>query len=358
MRSTSEIARVRLRNQKLIPTERARPEEIVAWLGAVQSQDYSGASWGLGRRLHGVSGADVDEAFNQGRILRTHVMRPTWHFVPPADIRWMLALSAPRVNAASASYYRRHELDVAVFKRARTLLERQLRGGRSMTRAEIGSALQQAGISCTPLRLGLLMMRAELDAIVCSGPRRGKQFTYALLEERAPAAKPLPRDEALAVLTGRYFASHGPATIRDFAWWAGLTVADAKAGMAMVAPSLSHESIDGLTYWFHPSRIPREPGSAPLHLLPAYDEFLIAYKDRGIAADARTSTFDPYAYFLVIGGRLGGTWRRAIGPKSASLTVRTFRPLTRHEQRGLSAEADRYGRFVNLPVTLSVETAS
>jgi Winged helix DNA-binding domain len=343
-----------------MPADSARPDALVAWLGAVQSQDYPGAKWGLGQRIKGATDIALDKAFNEGRILRTHVMRPTWHFVTPADIRWMLQLTAPRINAGSASYYRKNELDDDVFKKSRVLLERLLRDGRSLTRGDIRTALRKAGIECSPMRLGLLMMRLELDAIVCSGPLRGKQFTYALLEERAPAAKLLTRDEGLALLTARYFASHGPATIRDFVWWSGLTVRDAKAGIAMVSPALSSESIDGITYWFRPSRVPPEPKPAPIHLLPAYDEYLIAYKDRDVAVDdvrAKAGTFDPYAYFLMIDGRLRGTWRRTIGAKSATITVRPFRPLTRQEQRALIAEADRYGRFINVEVAVSVVTS-
>jgi hypothetical protein len=357
MTSTGEILRVRMRNQRLLQANCERPEEVVTWLGAVQSQDYPGAKWGVGQRLKRAGDADIDRAFNEGRILRTHVMRPTWHFVPPADIRWMLALTAPRINAVNASYYRKNELDDAVFKKSRLMVERLLRDGRSLTRAEIRAALAKAGIECSPFRLGLLMMRLELEAVVCSGPLRGKQFTYALLEERAPQAKTLGREEALARLTGRYFASHGPATIRDFVWWSGLTARDAKAGIEMTSPKLSSESLDGITYWWQPSRIPREPKPPLVHLLPAYDEYLIAYKDRDIAGDdvrAKAGTFDAYAYFLTIGGRLRGTWRRTIGSKSASIAVRTFRPPTRQEQRALVAEADRFGRFINMEVTVTM----
>jgi Winged helix DNA-binding domain len=181
-----------------------------------------------------------------------------------------------------------------------------------------------------------------------------------LLEERAPQATSLGRDEALAQLTGRYFASHGPATIRDFAWWSGLTTRDAKAGIEMTSPTLSSEPLDGFTYWWQPSRIPREAPPPLVHLLPAYDEYLIAYKDRDIAVDgvgARAGTFDAYGYFLTVGGRLRGTWRRTIGSKSASITVRTFRPPTRQEQRALTAEGSRYGRFINREVTVTVVTA-
>ena len=197
-------------------------------------------------------------------------MRPTWHFVTPADIRWLLELTAPRVNQANAYMYRKLELDDALFRRSNAAIARALEGGRHLTRAELASVLAQAGIVAEGMRLGYIVHRAELDAIVCSGPRRGKQFTYALLDERAPQARRLARDEALAELTGRYFTSHGPATADDFAWWSGLTKADVKAGLEMVATQLIHKVIDSKSYWFSASTPPPRKSSHQAFLLPTY----------------------------------------------------------------------------------------
>jgi Winged helix DNA-binding domain len=178
----------------------------VEWLGAVQAQDFAAAKWALGLRLQGVTDDDIEQAFIDGAILHTHVMRPTWHFVSPADIRWLLALTAPRVHAASASYNRKLELDDAVFRCTHAVLANALQGGKQLTRDELASALQQAGIATEgEQRVTHIMMRAELDGIICSGARRGQQFTYALLAERAPHARMLARDEALAELTRRYW---------------------------------------------------------------------------------------------------------------------------------------------------------
>jgi hypothetical protein len=208
----------RLCNQRLRQADFRTPAEIVSWLGAVQSQDFNGAKWALGLRSRALSDADVDRAFDAGAILRTHLLRPTWHFVAPADIRWLLSLTAPRVNAVSAYYYRQHELDARTFVRSQAAFERALQGGKQLTRTELSTALTRVGISATGPRLALLVMRAELDALICSGPRHGKQFTYALLEERVPQARTLTKAEALEALTGRYLASHGPATERDYMW--------------------------------------------------------------------------------------------------------------------------------------------
>ncbi len=190
-------------------------------MGAMQAQDYPGAKWGIGLRGARLTDAAVEEAFGQGRILRTHLQRPTWHFVAPADIRWMLALTASRVHTANGPCYRRYGLDSTLLARSRQVLERTLAGDRHMTRAELATALRQDGIAAAGMRLAYLMMHAELEGVVCSGARRGKQMTYALLAERAPLATVMPRDQALSALAARYVASHGPATVRDFCWWAG-----------------------------------------------------------------------------------------------------------------------------------------
>ena len=213
-------------------------------------------------------------------ILRTHVLRPTWHFVRERDIRRMLALTAPRVIAASAYYLRKLELDDAVVRRSQATLTKALQGGKHLTRADVGATLRRARIEAGgPLRLGLLLMRAELDGVICSGARRGNQSTYALLEERVPPAAPLERDEAMSQLAARYY-TRGPATVHDFAWWSGLTVTDAKRGTAAAARGLHKESVDGREYWFTAGPQPAPGRPAQARLLPNYDEAFVGFKDR------------------------------------------------------------------------------
>ena len=183
----------RLRNQKLVQSDARDLVGVVSWLGAVQSQDYAGAKWALSLRVSGLSDADVDRAFDTGAIVRTHILRPTWHFVAPADIRWMLALTGPRVLAGNRFYCRKSGLDEKVLARSRRVLEKALGGGKFMTRTALGAVLARAGIEGEGQRLAYLMMDAELQQVVCSGPRAGKQFTYALLDERAPRARVLAR---------------------------------------------------------------------------------------------------------------------------------------------------------------------
>ena len=240
--SDPTIAHHRLRQQQLAAPRFPTPEEVVAWLGAVQAQDYLGAKWALGLRLPETTDAAIEQAFADGAILRTHVLRPTWHFVAPADIRWMQALTGGRVLAANGYMVRQHGLEEATFQRSNAALAGALTGGNFLTRNELGAALAAAGIHAEGNRLAYLVMRAELDALICSGPRRGKQFTYALLEERVPPAPALTPEEALAELTRRYFTGHGPATLQDFSRWSGLTVADARQGVDLVGDALARRS--------------------------------------------------------------------------------------------------------------------
>jgi hypothetical protein len=345
------IALQRLRQQRLSQHPLATPGEIVAWMGAVQSQDYPGAKWSLGMRMQQATEAMIDHAFNDGAILRTHIMRPTWHFVTPTDIRWLLALTSPRVHATNGYMYRQCELDDALFPRSNAIIAAALQGGHYLTRAELRAALAQSGIVASGVRLGCIIMRAELDAVVCSGPRRGKQFTYALLDERAPQARVLPRDEALAELTLRYFTGHGPATIRDFAWWSGLTMADAKAGLAMVASRLTHEVIDSQPYWFAASLPATEP-SWTTFLLPTYDEFLVGFAAFGESLRGGQDA-DANAVFtatMVIGGQVVGHWRRTFKKNGVVIELAPFAPLTAVESEAISVAAQRYGEFVGMPV--------
>jgi hypothetical protein len=263
----------RLVNQRIARPTFKKPEEVVGWLGAVQAQDYAGAKWALGLRMQGAAECDIEQAFAKGDILRTHLLRPTWHFVTPADIRWLLELTAPRVHAANAYMYRKLELDGVVFKRSVAALSKALQGGEHLTRSELRDVLQKAGVATDgEFRMSYLMMHAELEGIVCSGPRRGKQFTYALLDERAPQANTLPHDEALAELARRYFTSRGPARLQDFAKWSGLTVADARSGLEAVKAQLQSDVVGDEAYWFLAAAPPAKDGSPTAHLLSVYDE--------------------------------------------------------------------------------------
>ena len=355
-----DIAHQRLHNQLITRRTFEKPGDVVEWLGAVQAQDYAAAKWAVGLRLQGTTDDDIEQAFTRGAILRTHLMRPTWHFVSPADIRWILALTAPRVNAVNAYYYRKLALDDAVFMHSNAVLAKALQGGKQFTRPELASVLQQAGIATDDLqRFTHIMMRAELDGIVCSGARRGKQFTYALLDERAPQARTLDRDEALAEFARRYFTSHGPATLQDFVWWSGLTVADARASLELVTPQLMHEVVDGQTYWFSMSTPPAKDLSPTAYLLPNYDEYIVGYTDRSAVFDAsHTKKLDPrgnvlFNHTIVMDGRVVGTWKRTIKKDAVIITPSLLTPLNDAETRAFAAAANRYGAFLDISVNLT-----
>jgi hypothetical protein len=354
-----DIARRRLANQHLSSPTFRKPNDVVTYLGAVQAQDYAGAKWAIAQRTRGALDAAVEQALTAGTILRTHVLRPTWHFVAPADIRWMLALTAPRVNALMAYYDRKLELDDDVFRRSNRALTKALRDGTQLTRPELAQVLLRAGVDASlPQRLGHLMMRAELDAVVCSGARRGKQFTYALLEERVPPAAPFGRDESLHELTMRYFTTRGPATPQDFSWWSGLTVADAKKGLHLAEDQLESETIGNHTYWFDPAGKPRSQAASMAHLLPNYDEFFIAYKDRSAIGHAlRTHDRDTVrqalsAHVIAVDGQLVGGWKRTITKDAVVIELNVLTRLTDAHQRLIVAAATRFGAFLELPVVV------
>jgi hypothetical protein len=354
--SQLDLLRQRLANQHLSRPQFDQPVDMVARLGAVQAQDYAAAKWALGMRLTGATDASLDQAFNEGAILRTHVMRPTWHFVAPADIRWLLALTAPRVKPLLAAYDRQLHIDAALLKRSRDVFTTALQGGRQLTRAELEQALQAAGIKQSGQDLGHFVMHAELEALICSGPRRGKQFTYMLLEERVPPAPTLTRDEALRELTQRYFTSHGPAQVQDFVWWSGLTAADAKNGLALAGDRLAHMASADQDFWFAGASAARMPPTA--YLLPNYDEYTVAYKDRSHFYDAEEFTSPiardnvPFANMIVLNGRVAGIWKRTLSKKAVAVEMKPLHPLTAAEQRAVDAALKRYGEFLGLAVTL------
>jgi hypothetical protein len=353
----NDLIRRRLANQRLSRSSFRAPGEVVSWLGAMQSQDYPGAKWAIGLRA-AVTDEDVEKACDEGAIIRTHVLRQTWHFVARDDIRWLLALSGPRVNAVNAHYYRKMELDERTFTRSRDVLERALRDEQHLTRPELKAALARARIVADGPRLAFLIMRAELDAVVCSGPRRGNQLTYALLEERVPRATRVDRDAALAELARRYFTSHGPATLKDYVWWSGLTVRDAKAGIELAASRLEREEVEGFTYWFAGGRAPKVATAPVAHLLPNYDEYLIAHKDRHLvvgpgSGDGVTRIKDPFVHHVIVDGKLAGSWMRTVGDRSIVVECSTHARPSAEIGGAIDAAVARLGRFMERPATSS-----
>jgi hypothetical protein len=356
----SGIAARRLISQQIACPAFATARDLVAWLGAVQAQDYGAAKWAVGLRLAGAAtDASVERAVDDGAVLRTHALRGTWQLVAPADIRWMLELVAPRLIASYASRYRELGLDAATFRCGTAALAKALGGGDHLTRAELASTLEGAGISTAGQRLAHLLQRAELEALVCGGARRGKQFTYTLLENRAPDSHArLKRDEALAELARRYFRSRGPATIDDFKWWSGLAPAEARAGLESVKSMLASSVIDGRAHWHDKDVVPmiRPPAAS---LLPAFDEYLIAYRVRDAVLDPKhakrlNAGGGMLGNCVVLDGRVIGTWRRTLARATVAIVLDLFEAPTRRAHQAITAAAQRYSAFLGLEASVSI----
>ena len=344
-----EIARQRLLNQHVATQNLKTPAEIVQYMGAVQAQDYAGAKWAVGMRLQKSKDAAIDKALADGSIIRTHVLRPTWHFVTPADARWMIELTAPRINILAAGRHRQLKLDSNTLKQSNDVLARALEGKKQLTRLELQDALNRAGINTGEERLIHILMQAELDKVICSGGRQGKQFTYALFDDRVPQGNNFTHDEAVAELVKRYFMSRGPATLRDFTWWSGLTVADAKNGLEASKDELVSIDVDGLTHWMSKHQ-PEINGKAPIaHLLPAYDEFAVAYGDRTALINPKYLIQAKHVIFapsIVVNDQVVGTWKRTIKKNEAEVILEPFGKLNKAQTAAVDAAVKRYQRFI------------
>ncbi|NUQ11292.1 MAG: winged helix DNA-binding domain-containing protein [Gemmatimonadaceae bacterium] len=349
------LPETRLARTFLTATGFTTARQVVRALGAVQAQDYEGAKWGIAQRATGLRDADLDGDFDQGRLLRTHILRPTWHLVDPVDIRWLLALTAPHVKRTMATYDRQLGLDEPTFRQSRSALERALRDRDFLTRTEIKAVLLRARVG--PLgvqQTAHLLMRAELDGLIVSGPRRGKQFTYALLDERV-LSTPLPdRDWSLRELALRYFRTRGPATASDFSWWSGLRMPDVTRAVEASRDALDHADVRGTRYFDGGGAVPRRRPSA--HLLPNYDEFFIGYRDRS-AIGQRLGTVNvvtggsaQISNVVVVNGQLVGGWRRTVRQQGVRLNLRLATSLTPAERSRVQRAVRRYEAFLDMPV--------
>ena len=351
-----DIAHWRLQNQSLARTKFTRPSEVVAWMGAVQAQDYLGALWAIGLRSQNAVEADIEKALADKTIIRTWPMRGTLHFVAAADIRWMLELLTPRiVNGMKRRLQVHFGLDEATFGRSKELFIRALQGGKQLTRPAMYKVLEAGGIPAGEMRGLHILSRLAQDGVICFGAREGKQPTFALLDEWSPTAKRMERDASLAELAGRYFTSHAPATLQDFIWWSGLTVAEAQAALEMAKPQLVKEVIAGQTYWLASSQPSPKEKSPKAYLLPSYDEYTVAYKDRSAVLNplyAKQSGNGIFSPTIVIDGQVAGTWKRTIKKDALLITLSPFEKPSKPEVQAVADAADRYGKFLGATVVL------
>lgn len=348
----NQIAMQRLHSQQILQPRLERPEEVVAWLGALQGQDYAGAKWSIGLRLPGSTDADVEQAIDTHRIVRSWLMRGTLHLAAAEDLRWMLELVAPRLIKGLARRYKQLELDDETLMRSNDILENALAGGRQLNRRELLAILEAQGISTQGQRGVHMLQRASLDGLIYQGTAPSNIPTFLLLDELPDSARALSRDEALSKLALRYFTSRGPATEHDFASWAGLPLGDARAGLADAKSQLVEDVFDGTRYW-RSDRMFTERSQPPLvYMPPGFDEYLLGYKDRSAVLDpAHTTRVCPgnngiFYPTIVIDGQMVATWKRALKKDRVVITLSPFSTLTDGEVAAVAAAAPRYAQFV------------
>jgi hypothetical protein len=350
---TPGISQLRLQNQQIGGTEFNSVKELVHWMGAIQAQDYGMAKYAIGVRLKNAVHQTVEDAINKAEIIRTHVLRPTWHFVAAEDIRWMLELTAKNLNRAMSSNNKRLELDEKTFKKSNGIIEKILRDGKHLTRKEIMAALEKKGIKTNDLRASHIMLRAETDLVVCNGIKKDKQFTYALLDERIASTRKISKEQALSQLAQRYFSSHGPATLQDFSWWSGLSFTDSKQALELIKSNLVSEKVKEHTFWYSNNVIEKSKNDK-LFFLPSYDEFLISYKSREISMDPKFSsqTFSTNGIFnpiIVHNAKVIGIWKPQL-KKEILIKEYFFVPPTANQKRLCSKAAKEFGTFMQMKV--------
>lgn len=361
----SELRLRRLVQQRLAGTPGASVPEVVRWFGAVQAQDVAGAKWAVALRTAGATDDEVEAALDAGTILRTHVLRPTWHLVAPEDLRGWLRLTAARVKRALGYNDRKLGLTARIVARGEAVIARALAGGAARTREELGEALADAGIDSAGQRLAHLLMHAELDAVICSGPRRDRKHTYVSFETRVSRARETAREPLLAELARRYFRSHGPAGVEDFAWWSGLTLGEAREAVALAGEALTEETIAGRRRWCGEAAPPAKSPRGRLLLLPNYDEFIVGLSDRAELCAPETLARLPLSSngaggilsnVVVEDGGVIGVWRREVMRARVEIMATVFTGNAPGEKAWAEA-ARRYERFCGLPTTVQVERA-
>jgi hypothetical protein len=348
-----DITNIRLRSQHITETKFKTAKEIVSWMGAMQAQDFNMAKWAIGIRLPGSTEKIIETAFNYGEILRTHLLRPTWHFVSSDDINWMLDLTASHIKASLKSRWKELELTENIFNKSNTIFKKALKDGNYLTRQELVSKLENAKISTEGQKAAHLLLRAELDGVICSGVLKAKKQTYALLKERVPKSKIVKREEALEKLARKYFSSHGPAALKDFVWWSGLPVADARHSLEMIKRDFIPEKVDLETYWFANSFPSSGSFRKSVYLLPAYDEYIISYKNRSAAitfenhrkAISNNGIFRPT---IVLNGQVAGIWKQLIRNKKIIIKTEFFNSFIKTNRLSIRKSLEAFGFFLNM----------
>lgn len=350
----TDIAALRLQHQQLIKTSFKKPPDLVAYFGAMQAQEHANSKWGIGVRLPGSTDADVEKAIRNKSIIRTTAFRGTLHLVAAADVRWMLQLIAPAIKTRMGSMMRKLEMDEALLQKTTQHIAKALQGGNHLTRKELITLLQGKGINTDDHRMNHIIYHAAINGIICNGPLSGKQFTYTLLDEWLPGATTYNKETSLVTLAKRYFISHGPATLADFAQWAGLPVTDAKAGLEGAQAILKSLEVNNTTYWMGPGK--KQTSYDTALLLPAFDEYFIGYKDRSTLIDMQfakkvmtiNGIFNP---IMVSNGQVTGTWKRTFKKDSVAIVTDPFKPLKKAALKAFEPAAQQYADFLGLTLS-------
>jgi hypothetical protein len=357
-----DVARLRLLALGIDRPSATTPEAVVTHLGAVQAQDHPGALWSIGLRIAGATRADVERAVADRTIVRTWPMRGTLHFVPAADARWMLELLAPRIIRSVAALHRQLELDAAALHRCRQLVSRALAREPVLSRGALYAALQKGGVATTSLRGIHIIRQLAMERVICQGPHAAKEPTFTLFDDWIPTSRQLERDDALRTLAERYFRSHGPAALRDFVYWTGLTVTDAKIGLHLAQPSLERVEADGGELWMSNERRAADAPPSAAHLLPGFDELIAGYKDRSAMVAPRhagrilSTANGVFAATLLLDAQVCGTWKRSANAKAVVLEAVPFARLSAAQKKSFDVPRARYSTFLDRPATLQWTT--
>jgi DNA glycosylase AlkZ-like len=355
----AEVPRRRIRNSGLVGSSFETSVDVVRWHGAVQAQDWGPAKWSIAQRAAGVTDADIDAALAEGSIVRTHVLRPTWHVVAREDLRWLLALTGPIVQRWSVRRQRELNLDAKQLAKCERVIAKALEERGRLTRPQLGERLARARLDPAGQRLPYLLMHCELEAMICSAGLDGKQHTYGLVDDRVPPARqPFDREAAVMELISRYLASHGPAAAQDLRWWSSLSVTDIRRGLASLGDEVRSETLDGVELWATAREPSRAPAARGVFLLPPFDELIVGYQrsrylgdPKAVEAHAAWKDRSLRNGVLVADGRILGLWGRTIEPPSVLVEVQAFEELGSDSKR-VEAAGRRLGRFMRHPVTI------
>ena len=346
------ITNIRILSQQLATPQFDTPQELIRWMGAMQAQEYTMSKWAIGTRLKSGSLAQVEKALERGEIIRTHIMRPTWHFVPAEDLRWMLQLSGQRVKKSFDSYAKKFGVPESTHTACASLLETILRDHNHLTKLEIAEALKHAGITDNTSLAEYFIGRAESSGLLCSGADKDKKVTYALIDERIPSTKELHKDEALAKLARRYFQSHSPAGFQDFLWWSGLTITETRHAIHLIEGELIKDRYAEHELFVHESWVESKPSGDVVHFLPSFDEYLISYKDRSTVLDPKhyPKAFNNFGIFYPVilhNGKIVGNWKKVTKKSGTTIETTFFEKKTKVNKKLIKEAEQRFLSYLS-----------